>query len=142
MRAVAVRASSVGATGVRAAAGLSPGGQGVPGGRPTLHGAESAAVAPDESFGGAYEVTSIGADTLAAFGINLGEVRRSCRRFAGACLDWTQRRPHLNGALGGALTARLLELGWFERGRTRRALRLTDAGREGLAETFGCVIPD
>ncbi len=85
-------------------------------------------------------MTSSGADTLAAFGINLGEVRRSRRRFAGACLDWTQRRPHLNGALGAAITARLLEQGWFERGHSRRSLRLTEAGRHGLAETFGCVI--
>ncbi len=68
------------------------------------------------------------------------EVRRSRRRFAGACLDWTQRRPHLNGALAAAITARLLERGWFERAGTRRALRLTEEGREGLAETFGCVI--
>ena len=28
------------------------------------------------------------------------------RRFAGACLDWTERRPHLNGVLGAAITAR------------------------------------
>ncbi len=61
--------------------------------------------------------------------------------FAGACLDWTQRRPHLNGALGAAVRGRLLDLGWFERGRTRRALRLTEAGRAGLADTFGCVLP-
>ena len=37
-----------------------------------------------------------------------------------ACLDWTQRRPHLNGALGAAVTARLLELGWIERGPSGR----------------------
>ena len=84
-------------------------------------------------------MTKDGALTLAAFGIDLEAVRRSRRRFAGACLDWTQRRPHLNGALGAAVLSRLLNLSWFERGRTRRALRLTEAGREGLAETFGCT---
>jgi DNA-binding transcriptional ArsR family regulator len=103
--------------------------------------AVSETAAPDGAFWGEYEVTSGGAGTLAAFGINLGEVRRSRRRFAGVCLDWTQRRPHLNGALGAAITAQLLERGWFERGPIRRALRLTEAGREGLAETFGCEIP-
>jgi len=86
-------------------------------------------------------VTKDGALTLAAFGIDLEALRRARRAFAGACLDWTQRRPHLNGALGAAVLGRLLDLGWFERGRTRRALRLTEAGRAGLADTFGCVLP-
>jgi DNA-binding transcriptional ArsR family regulator len=98
------------------------------------------AVGPDQTYAGEFEVTREGAATLAAFGINLEEVRRSRRRFAGPCLDWTQRRPHLNGALGAAITARLLELRWFEHGRDRRALRLTAVGRDGLAATFGCVI--
>jgi hypothetical protein len=74
---------------------------------------------------------------LAAFGVNVPDVRTSRRRFAGACLDWTERRPHLNGALGAAITARLLELRWIERGAHRRAVRVTPAGREGLAATFG-----
>ncbi len=86
----------------------------------------------------AYEVTAHGADTLADFGVDVAEVRQSRRRFAGACLDWTQRSPHLNGALGAAVTARLLQLGWIERGPSRRAVRVTGPGRDGLAATFGC----
>ena len=65
---------------------------------------------------------------------SVGSIRR---RSAGSCLDWTQRRPHLSGALGAAITARLLELGWIERGPARRAVRVTPAGQDGLAETFG-----
>jgi DNA-binding transcriptional ArsR family regulator len=90
----------------------------------------------------AYEVTADGASKLDAFGIDLGELRRARRRFAGACLDWTQRRPHLNGALGAAVTARLLELGWIERGPSRRAVRVTVAGADGLAATFGWAAAD
>jgi len=89
----------------------------------------------------AYEVTADGAGTLAEFGVDVAEVRRSRRRFAGACLDWTQRRPHLNGALGAAVTGRLLELGWIERGPSRRAVRVTEPGRAGLAATFGWSLP-
>ncbi len=68
--------------------------------------------------------------------------RATCR----AAADHSRRGdlslpPHLNGALGAAVLGRLLDLGWFERGRTRRALRLTEAGRAGLADTFGCVLP-
>jgi DNA-binding transcriptional ArsR family regulator len=89
----------------------------------------------------AYEVTAGGADKLAEFGIDVSEVRQARRRFAGACLDWTQRRPHLNGALGAAVTARLLELGWIERGPSRRAVRVTGPGQDGLAAMFGWSAP-
>jgi hypothetical protein len=75
--------------------------------------------------------------TLTSFGLNIGALEKTRRRFAGACLDWTERKPHLNGALGAAMTARLLGLGWIERGTRRRAVRVTPAGREGLAATFG-----
>ena len=82
-------------------------------------------------------VTGAGAGTLASFGINVTEVRRSRRSFAGECIDWTQRRGHLNGALGAAITARLFELGWIARGARRRSVLVTEAGTRGLAETFG-----
>src|SRR6266487_1880148 len=78
-----------------------------------------------------------GAATLTSFGLNIGALERGRRRFAGACLDWTERKPHLNGALGAAMTARLLGLGWIERGSRRRAVRVTPAGCEGLASAFG-----
>jgi hypothetical protein len=87
--------------------------------------------------GNRFEVTGAGARTLTAFGINVGEVRRARRHFAGECIDWTQRRGHLNGALAAAITARLFELGWIERGPRRRSVRITAAGGVGLADTFG-----
>lgn len=84
-----------------------------------------------------FAVTGPGAATLGGFGVDVAALRRSRRRLAGPCLDWTQRRPHLNGALGAAMTTRLLELGWIERGAQRRAVQVTAAGRDGLTETFG-----
>lgn len=103
------------------------------------HGVEPASgAAPRAQPGPAeLEVTVTGEATFAAFGVNVLNVRTTRRRFAGACLDWTERRPHLNGALGAAITARLLELRWIERGSHRRAVQVTAAGREGLAATFG-----
>jgi hypothetical protein len=85
----------------------------------------------------AFDVTADGMATLTSFGLNVGALENTRRRFAGACLDWTERKPHLNGALGAAMTARLLGLGWIERGSRRRAVRVTPAGREGLTATFG-----
>jgi DNA-binding transcriptional ArsR family regulator len=82
------------------------------------------------------EVTAAGEETLASFGIEVDELRRGRRRFAGACLDWTERRAHLSGALGAAITQRLFELGWIERGPRARSVNLTTDGRSGLADTF------
>jgi DNA-binding transcriptional ArsR family regulator len=87
-----------------------------------------------------YAVTATGAAAFGAFGLDIGVLERTRRRFAGACLDWTERKPHLNGALGAAVTARLLGLGWLERGSRRRAVRVTPAGAEGLAATFGWTL--
>src|SRR5208282_4408770 len=87
-----------------------------------------------------FEVTGAGAKELGSFGLDIAGVRRSRRAFAGTCIDWTQRRGHLNGALAAAITSRLFELGWIERGsvgQRRRSVRVTPAGAEGLACTFG-----
>lgn len=98
-------------------------------------------VPPEAETGPAIvRLTADGEAALAAFGIDLGELRTSRRRFVGECLDWTQRRSHLNGAVGAALTARFFELGWIERGKRRRAVRVTPAGADGLAATFGCSL--
>jgi DNA-binding transcriptional ArsR family regulator len=53
-----------------------------------------------------------------------------------SCLDWTERRNHLGGALGVLLTQHLFELRWLARSGEGRALRVTTRGRLGLAR-FG-----
>ena len=84
-----------------------------------------------------YRPTRRGAAHLASFGIDPDPPKHSRRRFASACLDWTQRRPHLGGALAAAMTARMFELGWIERGARPRSVRISPAGAAGLAATFG-----
>jgi DNA-binding transcriptional ArsR family regulator len=94
----------------------------------------------EPSGGEAYELTAKGAEVMAGLGLDVGGLRKR-RRFAGACLDWTERRSHLNGALGVALAARMIELDWFRHGPVRRGLLLTAEGRRGLQDSFGCLIP-
>jgi DNA-binding transcriptional ArsR family regulator len=48
------------------------------------------------------------------------------------CLDWTERRPHLGGPLGAALTEQLFARGWIAKRNDRRALRITVTGRREL----------
>ena len=88
--------------------------------------------------GDGYLLTPSGEALLAGLGVATGEARAARRRqFARPCLDFTQRRPHLAGALGAALCARLIELGWVARRVSgQRALKITDAGRVGLVEVL------
>jgi DNA-binding transcriptional ArsR family regulator len=57
------------------------------------------------------------------------------------CNDWSERRPHLAGKLGVALTRRLFELGWIERTDRARAVRVTPRGREELSSRLGLDSP-
>jgi len=56
------------------------------------------------------------------------------------CSDWTEHRLHIGGAVGAALTARCLALGWPTRQRDSRALTITPAGRRRLDEVFGVTL--
>jgi DNA-binding transcriptional ArsR family regulator len=78
------------------------------------------------------EPTAAGRRTLRELGIEL-EPGTSRRPYARRCLDWSERRHHLAGALGAALAARFFELGWIERTGSSRAVRVTPRGREALA---------
>lgn len=79
-----------------------------------------------------------GSPLLAACGIDAASLQATKKRtVCRSCLDWTERRMHLSGALGAALARRCMELGWLTRRRDSRALVITDAGRDGLRRTFG-----
>jgi DNA-binding transcriptional ArsR family regulator len=86
-----------------------------------------------EAEDGDYRLTPSGEGWLAGFGVDPRELERKRRAFAPRCLDWSERRHHVAGALGAAVAGRLFELGWVVRGQVPRAVRLTEEGREGLA---------
>lgn len=79
------------------------------------------------------ETTSKGARRLADLGIDVEGAAEGRRAFARRCLDWSERRHHLAGALGAAIATRFFELGWIERTPSSRAVRVTEAGRTALA---------
>ena len=83
---------------------------------------------------GGGEVTPPGERFLTALGVDLGRARGAKRRYCRACIDWTERRHHLSGAVGAALATPFLGRGWIARIPDTRALSVTAAGRETLAE--------
>ena len=87
--------------------------------------------------GDGFLVTRDGRAALRQLGIEVERLERGRRPLARACLDWSERRPHLAGALGAALAAELLARGWLVRVRVSRAVRVTARGRAGLSARFG-----
>jgi DNA-binding transcriptional ArsR family regulator len=83
-----------------------------------------------------YRLTDHGVQEMRTFGIDFDSLprRRALIRY---CVDWSEQRHHLSGALGAAMAERMFELGWVSRGRRSRALVVSDRGREGLERTFG-----
>jgi hypothetical protein len=73
----------------------------------------------------AGEVTPAGMEFLTRLGLDLAGAPAKRRVFCRPCLDWTERRPHIRGAVGAALAKRCFELKWIERARGSRALTIT-----------------
>jgi len=81
--------------------------------------------------------TDKGASAFTALGVDLETTRSLRRRFAFPCLDWSERRPHVGGALGAALLTLALRKKWVARDLDSRALTVTAAGRRDLRARFG-----
>ena len=96
----------------------------------------------DDSAGGehAYDLTVEGETAVVALGVDLEATRRLRRRFACACLDWSERRPHVGGALGAALLKVALKKSWVTQDLDSRALDLTRVGRRELLSRFGISV--
>jgi hypothetical protein len=98
-------------------------------------------VAGDDD-GGDYSVAEGGMRRLAALGVDVAGLRVGRRRLAFGCLDWSERRPHLGGALGAALLSTMLARRWATRERDSRALSVTALGRRELAAHLGVRMED
>lgn len=85
----------------------------------------------------AYAMTTDGVAWLTEFGIDLDALGARRRPLIRYCLDWSEQRHHLAGALGAALAQRLFALGWLEPAPAGRAVMITDRGATQLRTTFG-----
>lgn len=84
-----------------------------------------------------YTLTTVGERNLAELDIDLTALRRRRRLFARACVDLTQRRRHLGGALGDALLDAYLARNWVRRRGTSRIVDITPDGRAAFRRIFG-----
>jgi hypothetical protein len=87
-----------------------------------------------------YDVTKEGTKAFEALGIDVDATRKLRRRFACACLDWSERRPHVGGALGAALLNVAMKRRWIIQDRDSRALSFTSFGRREMLNRFGLQV--
>jgi DNA-binding transcriptional ArsR family regulator len=82
--------------------------------------------------GADFEVTGKGEKMFHDLGMEVGELRQERRAFARQCPDWSERQPHLAGALGAAMLEQMFRRGWIARVRSSRIVRVTAKGREDI----------
>src|SRR6478752_515089 len=96
---------------------------------------------PDPKGARDWKLTGSGELFCQRLGVDLdGAKRADTRHFARQCLDWSERRPHISGALGAAIADTFFKKGWAERLRRGRTVRLTDSGRRALGSHFGTSV--
>jgi len=67
-----------------------------------------------------------------ALGVSLSSIISSHRKYAYACLDWTEKKPHLAGALGAAVYQAMTEQKWIVKHEEKRVILITDSGKKAL----------
>jgi DNA-binding transcriptional ArsR family regulator len=87
-----------------------------------------------------YDLTRDGAQAMEALGIDVKTTRALRRRFAFACVDWSERRPHIGGAVGAALLRVALKRRWVTQELDSRALKVTALGRREMLARFDLQI--
>lgn len=84
----------------------------------------------------ALSLTARGRRFFSEFGIDIDPLERGRRPLCLACLDWSERRHHLGGALGAALLEQLCERGWARR-EPGRVVAFTPRGEKAFLAAFG-----
>lgn len=79
-----------------------------------------------------YNLSTAGEALLEQLSINVEQVRKRRRSFARKCLDWSERRYHLGGALGAALADCFFERRWLQRLKDSRAVTITAEGKQNF----------
>ena len=88
-----------------------------------------------------YDLTAEGVSCLTSLGVDIAAARSSRRRFAFACLDWSERRPHIGGALGAALLNMALRKKWLTKDLDTRVVRVSRRGVQEMKRLLDLELP-
>ena len=88
-------------------------------------------------FSAALELGPDAEQVFGKLGVDLTALKNTRRKFAYGCLDWTERTPHLAGALGASVCNSLLEKKWIIRKSGTRAIAITTSGKQALKSLIG-----
>ena len=86
--------------------------------------------------GATVSLSAAGERLITDFGIDASAVRNQKRASCRVCMDWSERRHHLAGAVGAALLTRVIELGWAVRDRSSRAINFRPHGERAFRGRF------
>lgn len=86
--------------------------------------------------GATVALSSAGERLISDFGIDARAICTQKRALCRVCMDWSERRHHLAGAVGAALLARVIDLGWAVRDKSSRAIRFRPNGERAFRGYF------
>ena len=93
-----------------------------------------------ELCGDEFTLSTAGRRLLTRIGVDVDAAEIQRRSFARACIDWTERRPHLAGSLGAALLSHAVAECWVRRHPSERSLQVTSEGKDALKTLFGIQV--
>jgi DNA-binding transcriptional ArsR family regulator len=83
-----------------------------------------------------FEVSKKGEKWFKDLGLDLEEIKQQRRSYLRPCLDWSERRYHIAGALPAALLDKMLEEDWIRRTKNSRAVVITAEGQKKMRKYF------
>jgi DNA-binding transcriptional ArsR family regulator len=86
---------------------------------------------------GGYLLGPAGPARFREIGIDVGQLERRTRPLLRPCLDWSERRYHLAGSLGAALSATMLGRNWIATREASRIVTVTPDGTNALRDWVG-----
>ncbi len=87
-----------------------------------------------------FDLTAEGKTFFSDLGVDVEAAQRQRRLFARRCLDWTERRYHLGGALGAAFMVHCFDTGWIRHGDRKRGVRVTPHGSSLFRVYFRLIV--
>lgn len=84
-----------------------------------------------------YKITPKGSQFFQSLDIDIVRLQNEKRTFIRPCLDWSERKDHIAGALGSAILSHFLAKDWVRKTKNSRAVIITAKGRKGLLNSLG-----